>query len=161
MTTEEFRDCLVDYYQTEVFGEAFFEALLESFPDPDHAYKLGSLLQLETETKARLRPAILQLGGSVEELEQSREAGRELAKSISSGDWKEFVSALNSAGEPLLKRQREVAETAPPPYRDLAESMRVHGESIQNFSEAELAGEQSRSIDEVVGQLKFPLQRPQ
>ena len=30
MTTEEFRDCLVDYYQTEVFGEAFFEALLES-----------------------------------------------------------------------------------------------------------------------------------
>ncbi len=160
MTTDEFRDCLVDYYQTEVLGEAFFEALLESFPDSDHAYKIGSLLQLETETKARLRPAILQLGGSVEELEQSREAGRELAKSIPGGDWKEFVSALNSAGEPLLKRQREVAETAPPPYRELAEVMRAHGESIQNFTEAEMAGEQLQAIDEVVDQLRFPLQRP-
>lgn len=79
MTTDEFRDCLVDYYQTEVLGEAFFEALVGAFSDPDHAYKIGSLLQLETETKARLRPAIVQLGGSVEELEQSRQIGRELA----------------------------------------------------------------------------------
>ena len=161
MTTDEFRDCLVDYYQTEVLGEAFFEALIGTFSDPDHAYKIGSLLQLETETKARLRPAIVQLGGSVEELEQSRQTGRELADSIAGGDWKEFVSVLNSAGEPLLNRQREVAETAPSAYRELAESMRVHGESIQNFTEAELAGEESHSIDEVVEQLKFPLQRPQ
>jgi hypothetical protein len=160
MTKEEFRDCLIDYYQSEVFGEAFFEALLESFPESEHAYKIGSLLQLETETKARLRPAILELGGSVEELEQSREAGRDLAKSISGGDWKEFIAALNGAGEPLLKRQREVAETAPSPYRELAESMREHGELIQNFTEAELAGEQTHAIDEVVDQLRFPLQRP-
>ena len=160
MTTDEFRDCLVDYYQTEVLGEAFFEALVGAFSDPDHAYKIGSLLQLETETKARLRPAIVQLGGSVEELEQSRQTGRELANSIAGGDWKEFVSVLNSAGEPLLNRQREVAATAPSAYRELAESMRVHGESIQNFTEAELAGEASHSIGEVVEQLKFPLQRP-
>ena len=160
MTTDEFRDCLVDYYQSEVLGEAFFAALLDSFPDADHTYKIGSLLQLETETKARLRPAIVQLGGSVEELEQSREAGRELASTITSGDWNEFISALNSAGEPLLERQREVAEIAPPAYRELAESMRVHGESIQNFSEAELAGDSVHSISEVVEQLRFPLQPP-
>ena len=160
MTTDEFRDCLVDYYQTEVLGEAFCEALIGKFPDPDHAYKIGSLLQLETETKARLRPAIVQLGGSVEEFEQSRQSGRELADSIAGGDWKGFVSVLNSAGEPLLNRQREVADTAPSAYRDLAQSMRVHGESIQNFTDAELAGESSQSIDEVVAQLKFPLQRP-
>ena len=161
MTLDEFRERLVDYYQTEVLGEAFYEAIIESFSDPDHVYKIASLLQLETETKARLRPAILQLGGSLEELEQSRQAGRELASSINGGDWKAFVSTLNSAGEPLLETQREVAETAPSAYRELADSMRVHGESIQNFSEAELAGDASHSIDEVVEQLRFPLLRPQ
>ena len=46
MTIEEFRDCLLDYYQTEVRGEAFFEAMLSKFDKPDHVYKIGSLLQL-------------------------------------------------------------------------------------------------------------------
>jgi len=160
MTTDEFRDCLVEYYQTEVLGEAFSEALIEKFHDRDQLYKIGCLLQLETETKARLRPTILELGGSVEELEQSRQSGRELADSIADGNWKELVSVLSSAGEPLLARQREVAGTAPSAYRDLALSMQVHGESIQNFAERELAGEAAHSTDEIVQQLKFPLQRP-
>lgn len=160
MTIEEFRDCLVGYYQTEIRGQAFFEAMLTKFEDPDHLYKVGSILQLETETKARLRPAILELGGSVEEFESSREAGRNRAASISVGNWEEFVAHLNKVGQPLTNRQREVSEIAPPPYRELALSMKVHGESIQNFTERELAGEGAHSIDEVVAQLKFPLQRP-
>lgn len=159
MTIEEFLDCLVGYYQTEIRGEAFFEAMLKKFEDPDHLYKVGSILQLETETKARLRPAILELGGSVEELESSREAGRNRAESISAGNWEEFVALLNKVGQPLTNRQREVSEVAPPPYRELALSMKVHGESIQNFTERELVGEGAHSIDEVVAQLKFPLQR--
>ena len=157
MTIEEFRDCLVGYYQTEVRGEAFFGALLTKFEDPDHLYKIGSLLQLETETKARLRPAILELGGSVEELESSREAGRDRAASISVGNWEEFVALLNKVGQPLTNRQREVSEIAPLPYRELAVSMKVHGESIQSFTERELAGAGSHSIAEVVAQLQFPL----
>ena len=159
MTIEEFRDCLFDYYQTEVRGEAFFEAMLRKFDKPDYVYKIGSLLQLETETKARLRPTILELGGSVEELESSREAGRNRAASISAGNWQEFVAVLNQVGEPLTNRQREVSEIAPQPYRELALSMKVHGESIQGFTERELAGDSAHSIDGVVSQLKFPLQR--
>jgi len=159
MTIEEFRDCLRDYYQTEVRGEAFFAAVLGKFDKPDHLYKIGSLLQLETETKARLRPTIFELGGSVEELESSREAGRNRAASIGAGNWEEFVVVLNKVGEPLTNRQREVSEVAPQPYRELALSMKVHGESIQGFTERELAGDSVHSIDDVVSQLKFPLRR--
>ena len=159
MTIEEFRDCLLDYYQTEVRGEAFFASVLEKFDEPDHRYKIGSLLQLETETKARLRPTILELGGSVEEFESSRAAGRSRAASMTTRDWEEFVVVLNKVGEPLTKRQREVSEIAPPPYRELALSMKVHGESIQEFTERELAGDLAHSIDGVVSQLRFPLRR--
>jgi hypothetical protein len=37
--------------------------------------------------------------------------------------------------------------------------MKVHGESIQGFTERELAGDSAHSIDGVVSQLRFPLQR--
>ena len=159
MTIEEFRDCLLDYYQTEVRGEAFFGSVLAKFDEPDHRYKIGSLLQLETETKARLRPTILELGGSVEEFESSRAAGRSRAASLTTQNWEEFVVLLNKVGEPLTNRQREVSEIAPPPYRELALSMKVHGESIQEFTERELAGDLAHSIDGVVSQLRFPLRR--
>jgi len=66
---------------------------------------------------------------------------------------------LNMVGEPLTNRQREVTEIAPPPYRELALSMKVHGESIQEFTERELAGDRAHSIDGVVSQLRFPLRR--
>ena len=141
-------------------GEGFFEALLGMFEDPDHLYKIATLLQLETETKARLRPAILQLGGTVEQTEDARQIGRDLAADIASDDWGGFVAALNSAGEPLVTRQREVANIAPAAHRELAESMRIHGESIENFTEREMAGEVENSIEDVVQQLKFPLERP-
>ena len=159
MTIEEFRDCLLDYYQTEVRGEAFFGSALAKFDEPDHRYKIGSLLQLETETKARLRPTILELGGSVEEFESSRAAGQSRAASLTPRNWEEFVVVLNKVGEPLTNRQREVSEIAPPPYRELARSMKVHGESIQEFTERELAGDRAHSIDGVVSQLRFPLRR--
>jgi hypothetical protein len=160
MTSKKFGDSLVEYYQGEVLGEAFFESLLAKFSEPAHRYKLASLLQLETETKARLRPAMLELSVTFEEDEQSRKTGRELADAISGGDWPALVSGLYHAGEPLLKRQREIAASAPAAYRELAESMVMHGESIQHFTEREQAGDCTNSIDEVVAQLKFPLPAP-
>jgi hypothetical protein len=42
---------------------------------------------------------------------------------------------------------------------ELALSMKVHGESIQRFTERELTGDSAHSIDGVASQLKFPLQR--
>jgi len=157
---DEFKACLATYYQSEVFGEALCEGLLPKFQEPDHRYKLGSLLQLETETKARLRPAMLELGVSVEEEEESRHNGRGFTDSLSSGNWQEFIAALIKTGEPLLQRQREVAARAPAAYRELAESMLRHGEAIQHFAEREAAGDAAGSVDEIVEQLKFPLVDP-
>ena len=160
MTMSEFKECMSTYYQTEVFGEAFNEALIGKFSDPVHRYKIATFLQLETETKARLRPTVLELGGSVEEEEQSRQSGRGLAESIEPNNWQQFVSLLHDLGVPLLARQREVATTAPAQYRDIAESMREHGEAIQKFAEMELAGEVENSVDEMAALVKFPLPRP-
>ena len=72
MSLVEFKKGLSEEYQGEVIGEVFFGGLLERFDSPEHRYKLATLLQLETETKARLRPAALELGVELAEFDESR-----------------------------------------------------------------------------------------
>ena len=68
MSLDEFRRGLSEMYQGELVGEAFFSELTKRYEDPDQRYKLATLLQLETETAARLRPAVLELGLELREL---------------------------------------------------------------------------------------------
>ena len=75
-----FRDDLQDLYQGEIIGEALFDRMLEFYDDPVQRYKVALMLQLETETKARLRPAMLELGADIRELDASREAGLTLGR---------------------------------------------------------------------------------
>ncbi len=48
-----------------MLGEAFFGRCLELESDPVRRYTWATLQQLETETKARLRPFLMRLGLSV------------------------------------------------------------------------------------------------
>ena len=159
MALKEFKIGLSELYQGEATGEVVFYRLLERFDSPDQRYKLGSLLQLETEAKARLRPAVFELGLDLAELDESRDKGNEFDRTFEGMDWRAAMAHLATLNEPFVKRYREIAEAAPPEYRGLADSMAVHEKSIQNFAEREAAGDGDHSIDDVVKQLIFPLPR--
>ena len=60
---------------------------------------------------------------------------------------------------PYVKRYRQIAATAPTEYKEVAESMVVHEQSVQDFAELEAAGQGARSLDVVEKQLIFPLPR--
>ena len=62
MSLAEFKKGLSEEYQGELVGEVFFSELTKHFESWQHQYKLATLLQLETETAARLRPTALELG---------------------------------------------------------------------------------------------------
>ena len=62
MVRPAFLEALQDVYHGEQFGEAFFEALLPHAVDHEQRYILGSLLQLESEGKAIMRPVLTKLG---------------------------------------------------------------------------------------------------
>jgi hypothetical protein len=156
MSLSEFKQSLSEQYQGEVIGEAFFCRLLERFTDPEQRYKLGSFLQIETETKARLRPAMLELGVDLVELDASREQGEAFAQSLEGLDWRQTMSQLARLVVPFLERYRELAAIAPTEYRELAQSMVVHEASIQRAAQLEAAGE-ANSMRDVVAQLRFPL----
>ena len=157
MSLKEFKIGLVELYQGEVIGEVLFSRMLERFGSVNQLYKLGTLLQLETETKARLRPAVMQLGLDLVELDESRDKGNEFYRTLEGMDWETAMAHLATVVEPFVKRYRQIAEIAPPKYKQLANSMVVHEQSIQDAAELEVAGDGDRSMDNVVKQLVFPL----
>ena len=159
MSLVEFKKGLSEEYQGEVIGEVFIGGLLERFDSPEHRYKLATLLQLETETKARLRPAALELGVELAEFDESRKLGHDFIKSCDGMGWKAMMTHLATVVEPYVKRYSDIAEIAPPEYKEVVDSMVVHERSIQTFARLEASCETEHSLDDVIKQLKFPLKR--
>ena len=57
MAQVDYPACLRDLIESEIFGEAVSLALLEVAKNERNRYHFATLLQLETETKARQRTA--------------------------------------------------------------------------------------------------------
>ena len=68
------------FYEGEVLGETIYSAVLAGADDPVERLKLSHLLQLETETKAWLRPHLISAGESVVESLAVREQGLGIAQ---------------------------------------------------------------------------------
>ena len=62
MSTIQYPECLRELIDSEIFGEAVSLALLDVAKTDRDRYHFATLLQLETETKARLRPLLYKHG---------------------------------------------------------------------------------------------------
>lgn len=91
--TYDYTEGLTEFYGGEVLGEAFYSALLETTDDPVERLKLAHLLQLETETKAWLRPHLISAGVSLAESVALRERGRAYAQAQPSA-WSDRMKGL-------------------------------------------------------------------
>ena len=161
MSLEEYKLGLSEQYQGEVIGEVAINCLLQRFRSPRQQYLLGSVLQLETETKARLRPAAAELGIDIIESEESRTAGFAFRDMVEGLDWQSSMKVIAEALIPYVSKYEEILNIAPPEYKELAELMVVHERSIQQLWEWEARGEGDSAIGEINKQLLFPLPSPE
>ena len=157
MCIKLFERYLQELYQGEIIGEVAFDALLAEFDEPNLCYKIVTVLQLETETKARLRPTLMQLGLNSAEDQASRVAGQHLAASVKGLDWQAAMGVLRDAVEPYLAHYQMIADKAPEQYRVLAQSMVEHEHAVYRFLDLESAGETKNTLDDVIDQLINPL----
>jgi len=146
-------------YQGEVLGEAVFARFAARESDPMRRYKWESLLQLESETKVRLRPFLARLGLSISDADVKDRADG-FAQNYSTTPWADQMKTLIEVTDFFLGKFREVAAFAPEGDRSITQSMIAHEQAIQDFAKLELAGNARSSIDAVVAQLKFPLTLP-
>lgn len=159
MSLEEFKKGLSEQYQGELIGEVFFSELTKRFDSPQHQYKLATLLQLETETAARLRPTALEFGAELYIRDEYDKMLQEFLRGCEGMSWNQLMTYLQDAVGPFVRRYTEIAEIAPPEFKTLAESMVVHEKAIQTFARLEASDSTDHSLDDVIGQLKFPLKR--
>ena len=108
-----------------------------------------------------MRPAVARLGISLVETDESRSAAIELFAAMEGLDWTAAMALLAQVLVAPVESYREMAEIAPPEYKDLADSMVVHEWSVHRFAELEASGEGDHSINEIVKQLVFPLPKPE
>jgi hypothetical protein len=146
-------------YQGEVLGEAVFAAYLERERDAERVYKWGTLLQLETETKARLRPFMTRVGLSIAQ-DDVRDRIAEFAASFASKSWRQHMEELAAITNFFLEKFREIESAAPESEREVARSMVVHESAINRFTQLELAGDAANSLNDVIAQLRYPLVNP-
>ena len=146
-------------YQGEVLGEAIFSCYVALEQDAERRYKWGTLLQLETETKARLRPFLTQLGLSVAE-NDARDRIVDFVKSFASKSWQAHMEEIVKITDLFIGKFREIEKAAPEKEREVAHSMVVHESAIQKFAQLELASDAAKSLNEVIVQLRYPLVKP-
>jgi hypothetical protein len=146
-------------YQGEVLGEAVFGRWLQLEKDPVRRYKWANLQQLETETKARLRPFLMRLGLSLVQNDVTNPV-EEYSKGFADKTWSDLMKLMVEVTDFYLEKFREIEAAALDGEREIARSMVVHETALNEFAKRELAGEADHSLAGVLNQLQWPIAPP-
>lgn len=148
------------FYQGEQIGEAASSFFLAREMDPERRYKWATLLQLETETKARLRPFLVRLGLGVEQTDISAQVAG-FTEAAAEKSWLETMRDIAGITDFYLEKFRAIESAAPDgEERGMARLMVAHETAINNFAKREIAGDSANSVADMVAQLQWPLPPP-
>lgn len=156
MTALTYPECIMELYESEVLGEAVFVALYNAATSDEHKYKFGTMAQLESETKARLRPFLAKHDFQfIEKVNEDLVA--QIAQSYRTSSWKKFMGEQREIVATFVNRFEEIERMAPAEDKSVVRSMVLHERAILSFIELEAGGNSVGSINDVVAQLHFPL----
>ncbi len=151
---------VAEMYQGEVYGEAFYCALMQHFDTPVQKHLIASLLQLETENKARLRQIVFENGGDVVESDASREDARDFIRQVENMSWTDATAHMVAASVEFQDRYREIVKTVPEAMKPIVNDMIEHENLIIAAMRLASEGEDEKAIELVSGQLTMPLSKP-
>ncbi len=157
-----YNEMLLEFYGSEVRGEAIYSAILSLAENDEERLKWGTLLQLETETKAWLRAPMVAQGVSIAEQSDDRDKGIALAEQFKAVPWRIQMQALHDviASDVIPRYQAYVATVQERGGNDeerVCLYMIEHERAQVEFTERELAGVRAdRSLEPLIKFLKYP-----
>jgi hypothetical protein len=164
MASAETLACMAELYQGEIAGEIMFEALIAEHESPAARHLLGAVLQAESETKARLRPAMVRLGVPITASELSRNLAETYLAPLKGLAWPDFLAALDagvrSVGVPRYEEIARIAAADGDPIAvEVANYMVIHETALAEMVARAIEGDPSptRGLDAL---LHFPLPPP-
>jgi hypothetical protein len=102
---------------------------------------------------------MLRLGLDVEESQESRDTGENMADAMRGKPWTDALSEFRELAIKLLDEEKKIAANAPSEYQTYAQSMVAHGQCFLDFAELELSGKSDISLGPIIELLehKVPL----
>lgn len=152
MTTSQYDELLIDAYRGEVFGEAFFGAMLDGALGAQHGDSLAALRDVEAQTAARLQPRMdvraLSYGGD------PIGEGQQLGAASGEGSWTDFLTGLRQFLPDFLAKfeQLRALDPSDPVLDDLV----AHEQAIDRFAELSLDGDESAGLAVLHAHLATP-----
>ena len=161
MSSDNVMECMEELYQGECLGELLLDAMLPLFDDPDARLILGTLAQFETETKARMRPVMIQLGLPTLTAETARATAEEMASGFAGSSVKQIMAYFQTEiSERYLPRYRDIAAIAAvagdPLAIELANDLVTHESLILELADRVVAGEAAPHSG-VAAVLRYPV----
>jgi hypothetical protein len=161
MASKQVLDYMAELYQGEMVGEIFAAALLPAYEDPLAKRVLLAILQAESETKVRLRPAMVRLGVPVEPAADLQEQADALLAGLKGLSWTNFLAAIRVLlADQGVSRFREIAQIASadgdPQAIEVANYMVIHETAFLEMVDRLIAGDPNptRGVDAL---MHFPI----
>jgi len=155
---EAYRTGLQVLYDGEVMGERLLLELHAAARTPREATCFAAILQLETETKARLRPLLLKYGMSLAEAADLTGIPARLAGYASQG-WRDYAAATAARLTPIVADYEAIAALGPRDDQPILDAVVAHEAALVAWAQAEAAGETDRSLTPITDLLCFPPDR--
>ena len=146
-TSDVYRDGIVQAWQGELWGQAFFERLAVVTDDADQRAKWRVLAELEEVTGNRLAPLVADA-----EEPPSVDAYRPLESAVAAYaalPWGVAMERMMTILDPAIERFRELLEQAPAEERDTVQILVDHEIALKRFAERELSGDAATSLEPV------------
>ena len=160
MNSLSYPACIRELYESEILGEAASLALLDAAKNEYDRYRFGTLLQLETETKARLRPFLARHGIPLDEHTDLSAIADILGAYTATNRFQEFAGAMMPMAQAFLSRFEEMTRIGPAEDRDVLESMVQHEAAILEWFALENEGRSEEALGSLIRQLQYPLPEP-
>ena len=155
-----FKECLLEVYHAEQTGEIIFESMLKHAQNNEERFILGSMLQLETEAKAIMRPTLVDLGLPIEEEVSIRRQGIAIGESFKEIPFLELIQNIEQSVKNIYLPQYEELEALvteeDTEYFKLAKFMGDHERALL-LSTENINNNCNKPMKPVTEMLRFPI----
>ena len=142
-------------YGGEVMGEHLLLSLHAEARSAREADHFAAILQLETETKARLRPLLLKHGMSLAETADLGGIPARLA-GYAGSTWRDYTAATARRLTGVLQIYEHIATLGPPEDQAILQAVVRHEAALLTWARAEAEGETGQSLAAIRALLCFP-----
>ena len=156
----KFKECLLEVYHAEQTGEIIFESMVRYAKNPNESFVFGSMLQLETEAKAIMRPTLVKLELPILENPISREQGIKVGEVFREMPFNELIENIYTSVKNIYLPQYAELETLITEDEkecfELAKFMGDHERALLEASD-NIIKENEAFMEPVTEMLRFPI----